>query len=112
MLDITKAYDENEEASVQVSSRWRKLIGFGCGYYGSYEIHGDDVIVYYDAPRNGGRERDVIPIQYFEMENEEEACKAWKALLEEQRKEKEDANIRQKEDREKAQFERLKKKYG
>ena len=112
MIDIRKAYELYDEAADQVKMRWQNLIGFGCGWFNSYEISDDKVIIRYGAPRSGSSAVDIIPITYFEMEDEEEARKMWKELLEEQRKEKEDANNKQKEDREKAQFERLKKKYG
>jgi len=111
MIDITKAYDEYSEAAYQVQSRWQKLIGFGCGWFNSYEIHGDKVIIRYGAPRSGGMTSETIPIQYFEMEDEDEACEAWKKSIAEQRKNAEDARIKQEENKERTQLERLKKKY-
>jgi len=84
MIDIREAYEKYDEASDQVRERWEKLIGFGCGWFGSYSVQGDHVIVDYEAPRNGGPERDMIPIEFFKMEDEEKARGAWK----EHRKEK------------------------
>jgi len=112
MIDIKKSYDKYEEAAEQVKTRWQKLIGFGCGRFNSYEISGDEVIIRYDAPRSGGRTSETIPIKYFEMGDENEACEAWKKFIAEMRKNKEDARSKQEENKERAQLERLKKKYG
>ena len=67
------------EAEKLIESRWKQIIGFGCGYFHSWEIQGDLVVVTYERPsRQGGGisdERDRIPLKCFEIESIQEAKK-------------------------------------
>ena len=81
IANIKKAYEQQINAEAEIEARWKELIGFGCGYFDSYSIEGDEVWVVYDRPRGGGLDTDVIPLQFFETEDEKVAVKQYKEFL-------------------------------
>lgn len=66
--------DKYEEISDKIENRWKALIGFGCGYFSSWKISGDNIHVMYERPcRQGGgiTGPDIIPRKCFEVSLEE-----------------------------------------
>lgn len=70
----------HEEASRQIETRWKALIGFGCGYFLRWRITGDKMIVTYELPvrQGGGEDVDILPLACFTAETLEEAVKILK----------------------------------
>jgi hypothetical protein len=72
-----------EELSDQMEGRWKNLIGWGCGYFVSWKVRGDEVVVTYERPcrQGGGHDQDVIPLACFEEENEDKAKEMLKEAM-------------------------------
>lgn len=78
---IRKLSEKYEELSTHIESRWRELIGFGCGYFDSWTLSGDYIYVYYERPsRQGGGigHPDKIPLKCFEVDTIKEAKQIFK----------------------------------
>jgi hypothetical protein len=84
-VDIKKVKEIYDSTSDKIESRWKQIIGFGCGYFHSWEIQGDLIVVTYERPsRQGGGisdERDRIPLKCFEVESIEESKKLFKEYI-------------------------------
>jgi hypothetical protein len=97
-----------------IEERWKQLIGPGCGYFIDWRIECEEVdivTIIYDRPRGGGTDTEEIPIEFFEIEDEQEAVAKFRSYIEEQRELEEKKEDELRETKERKLFEELKQKY-
>jgi len=115
-MDIRKLYkrkyafeDRLHYINQDVSERWQKLIGFGCGYFSDWSIKGDIIEVGYS--HRGDHGVDKIPIEFFEITDADEAKEKYSVYITKKKKARRDAEQAEKEAKEKKLFRKLKEKY-
>jgi hypothetical protein len=116
-MNIEELYKKKEELEDQISDidekikdRWQKLLGFGCGYFDDWFLN-DALFLIVKFEHRGDHGSDEIPIRFFEMKDEEQAVKEYKAYIADKKKQSMlEAKI-EKERREKTEYLRLKNKF-
>ena len=115
-MDIKKLHTKKDELEDeiytikhQVKERWKKLIGFGCGYMGKWCLIDGMVIVNFES--HGNCNTDKIPLRFFEIEDHDLATKKFKEYQKEILKAEKIKELEDKEKEERKLFDRLKKKY-
>jgi len=71
----------------EVEERWKKLIGFGCGYFSDWDEEEDIVYVTFADPRGGGQKVDKIPARFFEIKDDDEAVREFQEFNKQKEKE-------------------------
>lgn len=73
-MNIKKFHAAYEELTQQIEYRWEQLAGYGRGYFLSWSVSGDDIVIRRELPsRIGGGEgaSHRIPIKCFQVSLEE-----------------------------------------
>ena len=116
-MDIRKLYKRKDRLedrlyyiNVEVQERWEKLLGFGCGYFDDWGIRDDIIEVKYE--HRGDYGVDKIPIEFFEIPDDEMAKEKYKAYRNKIKKDKRDAEQAEKDLKEKELYKKLKAKFN
>jgi hypothetical protein len=101
---------ELDKFSSEIEERWKGLIGAGYGYFNGWNLDGEIICISYCSP-GGVSDVDKIPIQFFEIENQEEAITQFRLYRKEEDSKDKANQVKKREEEERALLEKLKKKY-